>query len=141
LSILDGVPQNIAERAILLLAETAGVDLVFRLANAVYRVLLDDAEFDSISENAAEQTDRPGRRTGTTADDCASAQLVGLDVRACLYLPIASNCRREWQSHLPGVFVSGRWLHLHCNYCLPPPLCSVLGTTVEQKFPQKLFAV
>lgn len=84
LPVLNRLPKDIAERAIFGLAEPASVDLVLRLANAMHGVLVHDAELDSISENPTEQTDRPGRRTGATSHDGASAQLVGLDVRAGL---------------------------------------------------------
>lgn len=40
-----------------LVAETAGVHAVLRLANAMNGILLDDAEFHWIGENSAEETD------------------------------------------------------------------------------------
>jgi hypothetical protein len=81
---LDRRAQDIAERAVFLLAETAGVDLILRLANAMHGVLLDDAEFHSICENAAEETDSAGCGAGSTTYDSAPAELVGLDARTGL---------------------------------------------------------
>ena len=57
------------------------MDLVLRLANAVHWVLLDDAEYYSVSENAAEEPYRTCRRASAASHDGAAPQLVGLDVR------------------------------------------------------------
>jgi hypothetical protein len=53
LSILNCVAQDITERTIFLLAQAPPVDIVPWLANAMSRVLLNDAKLGSVTENPA----------------------------------------------------------------------------------------
>ena len=67
--VLGRFAQHLAERSILRFREAAIADIVLRLTDAVGWIVLDDAGFDSIGENAAEQTYGSCCRAGAAADD------------------------------------------------------------------------
>lgn len=76
---LGGCPQDLTQGAIFGLRETAVAHVVLRLIQTVGWVAVDDAGLDGVGEDAAQQADRPGRRTRAAADDGLSTQLFRLD--------------------------------------------------------------
>ena len=79
LLIFLGCAQHLAQRPILRFREPAGADVVLRLPQAVGRIGGDDASFDRIGEDAAEEPDGSRGRSGAAADDRLAAQLLRLD--------------------------------------------------------------
>jgi hypothetical protein len=63
---LAGCPQHLAQRSILRFGQPAVADIVLRLTDAMRWIVLDDAGFDRVGQNAPEETNSARRRTYAT---------------------------------------------------------------------------